>query len=293
MFNKPNNKPPSFKWHHRLKTLITLRWKHGIPRLVIHEKYEKTVKWLLRALAFIGIVTSILYFPAWYLSLLSAIVLLAIEQFLERAIFLYTIFYFLPFPEFKWDVGEEIVSMGFAFPESKNEAQLNLVGPVFKSESYAREFFEYISKWNYGNQEDKYNNICLSLVKVDDGYFTFIYPNLERPSIKETFSNIEESKKLEKYGKEPQKFVVQNIFCKHFVYGTNSLFERFEKEQASGNPYWLQSFIESSDGSTSILFSVKPILKYHIKIKHRNELEQREFEHEHFKYVIDVKSKMK
>ena len=101
------------------------------------------------------------------------------------------------------------------------------------------------------------------------------------------------AKKLEKYGKESQKFVVQNIFCKHFVYGTNSLFERFEKEQASGNPYWLQSFIESSDGSTSILFSVKPILKYHIKIKHRNELEQREFEHEHFKYVIDVKSKMK
>jgi hypothetical protein len=289
MFKKPKNKSTSLKWHNRRKTLVTLRWKRGIPRLVIHEKYEKIVKWSLRVFAVVGIISSILYIPTWYLSLLLAIVLFAAEQFLERAVFLYTIFYWQPLPEFNWNIGEEWVAMGFAFPVSKNESELNVVGPVFKSESYAHEFFEVLRKWNYGNQQDKHNNVCLSLITVDDGYYAFIYPNLERPSIKETFSDIENKNKLKKYGKEPQKFVVQYMFCKHFIYGTNSVFEKFSQEQSEGKPYWLQPFIQKPGGSSSILFSEQPILKFHIKNKQRSGLKRQEVEYQHFKNVIDVK----
>jgi hypothetical protein len=291
MLKKAKNKPVSFKWHNRRKTLITLRWKRGIPRLVIHEKYENLVKWLLRTLAFIGILTSVLYIPFWYLSLLSALLLVAIEQFLERAVFLYTIFYWQPMPYFKWDIGDEWEAMGFAFPESKSPKALNLVGPVFKSESCTREFFNLLRKWNYNSNDDKENNICLSLITVKDGYYAFIYPNLKRQTIKSTFNDIEESARLKKYGKESQQFVVQFIFCKHFIYGHNSMFERFAQEQASGRPYWLQAFLQNSDGLSSILYDEKPILKHHVKIRKREELEKSEVEYQHFKNVIDTKQK--
>lgn len=288
---KAKRESSSIRWHNKRKTLITLRWKRGIPRLVIHEKYERLTKWFLRILTIIGIAISIGFIPTWYLNLLLVITLVGVEQFLERAVFLYTIFYWQPLPDFKWNIGEEWVAMGFAFPVLKNEGELNVAGPVFKSESCAHEFFELLRKWNYGHQEDRDDNICVSLVTVDDGYFAFIYPNLRRRTVKETFSEIEKTKKLEKYGKEPQEFVVQFIFCKHFTYASNSMFNRFSQEQTEGQPYWLQPFIQNPDGSSRILFSEEPILKFHVKIRPRGELDRYEMEYQHFKNVIDVKPK--
>ncbi|MGB2814984.1 MAG: hypothetical protein WBC50_00605 [Dehalococcoidales bacterium] len=289
MPEQDKRKPSSLRWHNRRKTLITLRWKRGIPRLVIHEKYEKLVKWSLRAVTVMAIVSSIGFMPIWYFELVLAIVIVAVEQFIERSVFLYTIFYWQPLPDFKWDIGQEWVSMGFASPVPRGERELNVVGPVFKIESYAHEFFELLRRWNYDYQEDRENNICLSFVTVNDGYFVFIYPNLARHTIKETFSEIEEMKKIEKYGKEPQPFVVQFIFCKHFTYASNSMFNKFWQEQPEGQPYWLQPFIQNSDGTCRILFSEKPILKFQVKIGPRSQLEQRGLEYQHFKNVIDGK----
>lgn len=290
MVERSSNKPTPVKWqwHNKLKTLINLRWHRGIPRLVVHEKYQGTIKWSLRVLTLIGIVSSVLYIPFWYLSLLLSLVLLAIEQFLERAIFLYTIFYLQPMPNFSWNVGTEWITMGFAFPAYETERDLNLVGPVFSSESCAHEFFELLREWNYGRDEDEQNNICLSFITTDGGYYTYIYPNSERPSVNKAFSDIEESQKLQKYGKEPQKFIMQQTFCKRFNYSTNSLFKRFAEEQTSGKPYWLQPFLQSPNEALNILFSEQPILKYHIKIKQLNELAHNEVEYQHFKNVIEV-----
>lgn len=239
----------------------------------------------------IAIASSIGFIPVWYLNLLLAIALVAIEQFLERAVFLYTIFYWQPFPDFKWAIGEEWIGMGFTFPIPRDKGELNVVGSAFKSESCAHEFFELLRKWNYGDQEDRDNNICLSFITIDDGYFVFIYPNLARHTIKETFSEIEERQKFEKYGKEPQEFVAQFIFCKHFTYAPNSMFNKFSQEQSEGRPYWLQPFIQNPDGSSGILFPEEPLLKFHVKIRTRSELEQYGVEYQHFKYVIDVKTK--
>lgn len=288
---KDRRKSSLIRWHNRRKTLITLRWDRGIPRLVIHEKYEKHAKWFLRILTLIAIVTSIGFIPIWHVSLLLAIILVGIEQFLERAVFLYTIFYFTPLPNFNWNIGEEWEAMGFAFPVTKNKRELNVMGPVFRSVSCAQEFFQLLHEWNYNEVEDRDNNVCVSLITVDDGYYTFIYPNLLRRTVQETFSEIEEISMLEKYGKESQKFIVQQIFCKHFTYASNSMFNRFSQEQTNDKPYWLQPFKQNPDGSVGILFSVEPILKFHVKIGERSKLNQVDIEYQYFKYVIDVKPK--
>ena len=57
-------------------------------RIILHEKYEKAVKYILRALTFIGIVSSVLTLPV-YLSLILSIILVAIEQILERTGFMF------------------------------------------------------------------------------------------------------------------------------------------------------------------------------------------------------------
>ncbi len=292
MSNQSKRKSSSVKWFHKRKTLITLRWKRGIPRLIIHEKYKRLTKWSLRILTVIGIATSIVSIPTLYLSLLLAITFVVIEQFLERAVFLYTIFYLQPLPDFQWDIGEELIGMGFAFPVPKNASDLNVAGPVFKSESYAHEFFGLLRQWNYGHQEDRDNNICVSLVTVDDGYFSFIYPSLMRRTVKDTFSEIEKMNKFKKYGKEPQEFVIQFTFCRYCPYASNTMFNRFSQEQTEGQPYWLQPFIQNPDGSYKILLSEEPILKFHVKIRTRGELNRNEMEYSYFRNVIDVKPKI-
>lgn len=73
-----------------MKTLLTIEVKHGVPRLVVHEKYEKSVKWILRSIAGVGIVISALAFKHWYIGVLLAVLILLIQQFFERTIFEYT-----------------------------------------------------------------------------------------------------------------------------------------------------------------------------------------------------------
>jgi len=277
-------------WNNRRRTLITIRWKRGLLRLVIHEKYERLTKWLLRTLALIGIVSSIGFLPVWYLNVVFAVALVAIEQFFERAVFLYTIIYCQPLPKFNWNIGEEWVAMGFAYPVDAREGELNVVGPVFKSKHRAHEFFELLREWNYGEKEDQHDNICLSFIYDElGGYYTYIYPNLARYTVREAFSDIEEVHKLGKFGKEAEELVFQFIFCKNFSPVSHSQLDEFARRQSKDLPFWFQPFIQNPDGSLQILFSEQPILKHHFKIKRRHDLVRHEVEYHHFIHVIDVK----
>jgi len=227
----------------------------------------------------------------WYLNVVFAVVLVAIEQFFERAVFLYTIIYCQPLPEFNWNIGEEWLAMGFAFPVDARERNLNVVGPVFKSKHRAHEFFELLREWNYGEDEDQHNNICLSFIYdgLGGGYYTFIYPNLARDTIGKAFGDIVETHKFDKFGKEAEKLVAQFIFCKKFSAVSHSQLDEFARRQSKDLPFWFQPFIQNPDGSLQILFSEQPILKHHFKIKHRHDLLQDEVEYHHFIHVIDVK----
>ena len=269
-------------WNNHRRSLVSLRWKRWLPRLVIHEKYEAVTKWLVRILTLAGIILSIGFIPIWYVNLIVAIILVGFEQFLERAIFLYTSIFWQPLPEFRWDLGEEWISMGFAFPENPTPEDLNILGPVFKSENCAQEFMNIVKIWNYNHEEDIENNICLSFIIEDSNrYFTYIYPNLRRQSVKEAFSKIEEMRKFYKFGKEHQQLVVEPVFSRSFSSPPDSKLNKFIQTQQNNEPFWFQPLIQYSAGNVKILFSIKPILKHQVKIKKRTELEQHELEYQH------------
>jgi hypothetical protein len=182
--------------------------------------------------------------------------------------------------------------MGFAYRDVREEPVPNVVGPVFNIEAYAHEFFVLLRKWNYDEREDRDDNVCLSFIYADTGgYFTFIYPNLNRHTIKEAYSKIKDAHKFDKFGKEAEELVVQYTFCRFFPTSSYSQLDAFVQRYQKGQPFWLQPFIQRTNKPADILFREEPILKFHVKIKHRRELDQHEVEYQHFMHVIDISKK--
>lgn len=253
---------------------------------MIHEKYEKTVKWVLRILTAFAIVSSVIAFSIWYISLSFAIVSFLIEQFFEKSIFQYTSIYVQPMPDFEYDP-EEWKGMAFAFPQDSDPRLLNVAGCAFATEKYAHKFFELLKAWNYGKEEDKSNNICFSfIVENEKEYSVYLYPNHERKTVGQFFKKAKEFQKYEKYGKEHQQLIMQMVFCEIFPYGANSQLKMFIKKQSLDRPFWLKPFIMKENGQIEMVHSEDPILKYHYKFKNRHDLNKNEYEYQHWKNAM-------
>jgi hypothetical protein len=267
-------------WRVKLSSLISVQRHNRLPRLVIHEKYEKRVKLISRLIAGVAIATSLLTIQTWYWRLAIALAIFFVELFLERAIFLYTSIYVQPFPDFKIE-GEKWTDMGFAFPANPTPDQLNVVGPVFSDRKYAHKFFELLSDWNYRKSEDIDNNICLSFIRENARqYSVYLYPNLKRESIGQFFEVAEEQQKHDKHGKEHQQLIILMIFCKVFRYGEEFGLKKFLELQSGDRPFWLKPFIKENKKTYSMMYDEKSILKYNFKLADRKQLGKKEIEYQ-------------
>jgi len=268
-------------WRVSLKSLIWVRWQKYLPRLVIHEKYERRVKWISRIVAIVAIVSSVLALERWYVRLSSALAIFLIEQFLERALFRYTSIYVQPWPDFQLD-RETWTDMCFAYPENPQPNELNIVGPLFSNKEYANKFFNLLMDWNYRKSEDIDNNICLSFIMENERqYSVYLYPNLKRKTVGLFFKDAEEQQKYEKYGKEHQQLVMIMLFCKVFRYGKDPSLKRFLEIQTKNKPFWLKPFLKLDNGTIQMIYEEPSILKYHFKAKRRKDLRKNEVEYQH------------
>ncbi len=266
-------------WDVSVRSLISVRWKNHIPRLVLHEKFEKQAKCVARSITAVAILGSVIAFPAWYFSLIFAVVMFLVELFIEKAILEYTSIYVQPGADFALKP-EEWKGMVFAFPEEPDPKLLNVVGCAFATPEYAHKFFELLREWNYREKEDRDNNICLSFI-VDDNthYIAYIYPNPKRQAVKEGLDVAEDAQKLEKYGKNHQRLVMQMGLGKRFPYTDDAKLKVFVKNQPDDRPFWLKPFLMHDDGSLEMLYDEEPILKHHFKFKTRKALTQQEYEY--------------
>lgn len=89
-----------------LKSYFGIKFENKIPRVIIHEKFEKHVKYANRIIICIGILSSVIAFSAWYFSLLFAILLFYIGWILEKIIFRFTTIFVTPLPDFTYDPDE-------------------------------------------------------------------------------------------------------------------------------------------------------------------------------------------
>jgi len=266
-------------WIIETKSLFQVKWNKYYPVFIIHEKYQKKIKWILRILTFIGITTSIITMP-WYLGLSVSIVLILLELLLEKVIFLYTTIVVQNFPKgFKIE-GEKWLTNGFAIPRNKEPDLLPFIGPAFDSKEYAEKFFKYICSWNNVDKIDTENKIVLSFViEPNNTYTTFIYANPQRKNLEEIFENEKEKMKYEKYGKQPQQLFMQVFLAQNFAYGPEYQIAKFLETYSTNDHYFLCPFILHQDESTEFLSDLR-ILKFSYKIKNREELIKTDVEYD-------------
>lgn len=258
-----------------------MRWQNHLPRLIVHEKYENHVKWTLRILFFAGIGISLFALPPYLAFSVAALIGLT-GLFFQKVIFQYTTIYVQPMPDFDYDPKEW---KGMVFGFASSPGLLNFVGCAFSTEKTAHNFFNLLKTWNYDNDEDKDNNICLSFILENENeYSVFLYPNMARKTVEDCFQEVEKLRKCEKYGKEHQQLVMHRNFFNTFPYGPDSQLKQFIEKQPSHSPFWLKCFVLEEDGQLK-WFPEGAILKFHFKLKNRNDLEKSEEEYSHKKTI--------
>lgn len=247
-----------------------------IPKLEIHEKYENIVKYTLRSILAVGIITSIINFQIWYWNLALALALLAFDQFLEKAVLIFSTLFITPIPE-NFDTKNWL---GIVWGYSRKGKFI--VGPFFDSNENADKMFNCLRSWNYNKTNDFQDNICISAIIERDGkYSLYIYPGLNRRSQKE-WEDIQKQK--ESATKKHQGIVLQIMFCKQFDF-EGSTFADFIKYYRDGYDYEFAPFVLRG-GNLSKLDSKWTIQKNNLKIKKREELNKKDLEYDHGRMVM-------
>lgn len=271
-------------WKVNLSSLFRFEWRKYYPKLIIHEKFEKQINWILRFLSLIGVVLSFIMLP-YYVGIIVTITIFAVETFVEKALFEYSVMIIQPFPNFKVEYDQWITNGYFLVNEEikGHENFPNYFGPAYKDENYAYNFFSYIREWNQDKDKDLENNICISFIYESDmSYTTYLYANPKRKWLSETFSNNEDRMKLEKYGKQQQSLVMQMVYWKNLKMTNGMTFTKFIESQKNkkNKEFYFAPFIHK-DGKLGYIDELK-ILKMNFKAKGRSELTKKEIEY-HFK----------
>lgn len=256
-------------------TLFRFEWRKFYPALVIHEKFEKILKWFIRIVAFIGIASSIITIEHWYYSLGLSILIFLLEQFLERTAIEYTTMIIQPPPNFEIEYNQWKTN-GFKIPIDKNDSDLAHFGPSYKDETYAIKFFTYLRSWiNENSNDDTNNNLFISLViEPNDKYTTYIYANLGRKRLDYMFKFLGSKNKLTKYGKRQQRFIAQMFYWNTLDFKDGYFIKQFLEFQNTSKPYYFTpSVLQPLDLPPKFLYDYS-IKKYHLIVRKRNELKK-------------------
>lgn len=264
-------------------TLFRFEWRKWYPTFVVHEKFEKVIKWILRVIALIGIASSLISIDQWYINLIIAIIIFLIEQFFEKTVIEYTSMIVQPLPPFEVQTNQW-KSNGFLIPIEKNGDDFAYFGPAYQDESYAIKFFKYLRTWIDDNSNDDVENtLVISLViEPNDEYTTYIYANSERKRLDYMFKFLEKEYELEKYGKKQQKLFAQLFYWHTLDYKDGYFITQFLDFMAEPKPFQFTPSVIQPFGLPPKFLTDYSIKKYDLKIKKRDEVLKNEIE-----YIFD------
>jgi hypothetical protein len=266
-------------WRFVLSSVISIRREGWIPRLVISDKFRNHVAWTSRILVAVGVSASLVEFGSKVEAFTVAIVLVILQFFFERVVYQFASFYVQPFPDFRYYV-QAWKGMGFAFPVEQRPDQLNVVGPEFSSEEYSNSIFGLFRQWNYGENDDTNNNVCLSFILEDAyKYSVYLYPNPKRQSAKEFFDMADALHRSKNRKGEHHSFLVQFTMLRTFRREKTSQLDTFIDMQSKSRPFWLKPFIRK-DGQPQMVYEIEPILKHHVTVRKRQDLRAGDYEFE-------------
>ncbi|TWI19159.1 hypothetical protein [Sphingobacterium siyangense] len=263
-----------------LSTLIRIERKGLLPRLIVHERFEKQVKWTLRILTIIGVASSLVSINEWYISFSLAILLLLIEQFFEKTVFEYTSFVIMPLPEFEIDHTQWLTN-AFLIPHNGHNDQFCHIGPAFKDRDYAINFFTYLTNWNWESFIDDENVIVVSIILEPDSRYTmYIYSNPSKRQLDKIFKEDANRNNLSKYGKQQQQLFTQMIFWKTLVYHEDYFIHQFITKQPTDQKFYFMPAVlpKVPEGEIEYLFEYA-IEKFQYRLKHRGNITNNDIEY--------------
>jgi hypothetical protein len=259
-------------------------FKGGLPRLYLHERHEKLVRWILRLFTLLGIALSVVSF-VWYIALLVSIALVVIDWFLERTLFYYTSMYvgdmMLDYDPDQW-VGTVIVSIG----EPEDPESRKIVGLWMKTEDYGCRFFEHLHNWT-GRDDHEQGDLRLTFVVDEDMYFVYLYSDPMRERFKRFADWITEANLLSKYGKEHFPIFALQTICKGFDTTKGFALGMFLDTNPPGREFLLAPYVTSEDGTTPRpADTAEPIRMTTYKFKLPHELTKDDFEYFHWHKIV-------
>lgn len=269
------------RWKIFLSGLVSLKWDHGIPRLFLIDRFEKPVRYTIWSLTVLSIISSVFIFPAWYYALGFSVIIAAVIWFVQRTVLQFTSLYITPMPTFEFK-GSDWTAMGFGF-SSDRKGRPDMLMPAFASDKLAKDFMDLLLQWNYNQHEDEINNVCVSIIfESDKSYSCYIYPNPKRPSVSEFQAVMKEEGAHKHPGKKHMGLVAMMTFCKWFPYDENSNVLKFCEVHQPGDPFDMYPAVYTEDAGTMTLVSdTLPLRKWDLKVKHRSELQPKEYEYEY------------
>ena len=260
-----------------------IRLDKWFPRLFLHEKHEHRIKWALRILTGIGVLTSLITLPP-LAGVTLAFFLTGLDVFLERTLFYYTSLYVTAFPkEYDGNKWSAMTYVSFGPPSPTSE---KIVGFVFTETEYAKEFFNLLRAWNDGSSEDVDNNIQLTFITDEDRYYVYLYQSIEKRSIKKQFAKERRRNRLRKHGKEHLGMVMQLIICRGFNTNRGHALGDFVDNHPVGKRFLLGAFLSKTGHAPQPILEIPPISKLHYKAKIPSELTEDDFEYHHWRKLV-------
>lgn len=254
----------------RLRMNYGLRLKSKQLKVVIPEKHIGLVKRLSRGVLIFSILFSFAVIPSPY-SIIVSLMLIAVEQLLERVVFSYIAAVLIEFPSF--ELWRRANFLGSFFTSQPGGQTISTVGMFFENEDAAREVFDYVSAWNRGEEDDlgADERVCVSFVinERQDGYSMFVYPNPRQ----NTVTKYQEALKADEQhrDKEQVALVGMMIMCKVFPSYSTSGFKVFQNHYRARSKYSLAPFVLEA-GVPRPIAGARTILKDRIKIRHVEDL---------------------
>jgi hypothetical protein len=250
------------------------RWNRWRPQLVLHENHRIPVTWTLRGIALVGLGLSFVYMPG-YIGLAISMMIAAVEQLLERSVFLYSSIHVQPMPSFAYDPAKW-TSIAYAVLGSDGAVTSHVLGFVFNDTEYASKFFALLRDWNLGDTDDLENNVRVSFVRDQDSYYLWLYPGQSRAPVKASWKALVQRAHHKRENAEPFLITLSPYYCKNFL--IRGALIQFLSAVAPGDAFQMAAMKTTAAGDVEFDDAITPIWKHNYKIRTKDELTKADFE---------------
>jgi hypothetical protein len=216
------------KWLIDSRSLVEFRKEGLLPKLYVHEKFEKPLKYIVRIIGATGFITIFLSIENYFVSISIGLFIFLLSFIFDRAIVKYSSMVVQLPPDFDIDYSEWKNVMAVSDPDYVKN--VNFIGLIYKNLEYGEKFFGYLKTWNTDKLNDNEGNIIFSIVEEANGSYTFyIYANPSRKRLKELHDTVEleNFKNKSKKDKVHEQLVMEMAYWRNTKYANDKLMRDF------------------------------------------------------------------